>query len=296
MIDQLDHLLRHLLRSTIAELASDDQVRFQPPDQDWRSFVGTLSGIALNVYLVALAENTHLRSNEVARQYAGPQVFETRAPRRLDCQYLITAWSPVSVSSLFEPTVDEHALLYKTAAVLMNAEPFVPRRIYAPDPLPSGFPDAIADAELPSLVLLADAFPKMAEFWGTVEWRWKPGVYLTVTLPVLLDRQVAGPPVLTRAARTALLGGAAPAAELVQIGGQVLAGAPPAPVGGAWVRLESPAGAALRTASTDDQGRFTFAGLAAGPYTLRVRAAGFAEAARAIAIPSAPGGYDVQLS
>jgi len=299
VIDVLDQLLRQLFRSRIAELTSDDQVRFQPPDNDWRTYVGTLSGIALNVYLVTLAENTALRSNERERLAAGSQVLEVRAPRRLDCQYLITAWSPVSVSSPFEPTLDEHALLYKVTDALMDAEPLVARRIYAPGPLPPGFPDVIADAELPSLILAADAFSKTAEaeFWGSVEWRWKPGVYLTITLPVLLESLVAGPPVLTRIARTAEIGGAAGPETRIQIGGRVTAGAPPAPVAGAWVRLETLAGAALRTAAVDALGRFTFAGLAPGPYRLRVRAAGFAEATLAITIPAAAaGGYDVQLS
>jgi hypothetical protein len=293
MIDHLDLLLRHLFRTRIPELASDDQVRFQPPDQDWRNHVGTLAGIALNVYLVSLWENAALRSNAAEREVAAGQVLERRAPRRLDCMYLATAWSPVSVASLFEPTPDEHALLYKVAAVLMNAEPLVPRRIYDPDPLPAGFPAAIADAELPSVILLADAFPKMAEFWGTVDWRWKPGIYFTITLPVVLASQIAGPPVLTRLATYRTPGGAAE--TQVQIGGQVSAGSPAAAVAGAWVRLESPAGAARRTATTDADGHFTFAGLAPGPYTLRARAAGHPEASRAITVPSAPGGYDLHL-
>lgn len=293
MIDHLDRLLRHLFRARIPSLTSDDLVRFQPPDQDWRNHVGTLSSVALNVYLVSLWENASLRSNEVERQPGGGLVSEQRAARRIDCMYLATAWSPVSVNSLFEPTPDEHALLYQVASVLMNAEPLVARQIYDPDPLPAGFPDAIADVELPSVILLADAFPKLAEFWGTVDFRWKPGVYFTITLPVVLASQIAGPPVLTRLATYQAPGGATE--TRVEIGGVVTAGSPAAGVAGAWVRLESPAGAALRTAETDADGRFTFAGLSTGAYTLRARAAGFAEASRAIAIPSAPGGYDLHL-
>jgi hypothetical protein len=306
MIDALDNLLRHLFRSRIPSLLSDDQVRFQAPDNDWRSYVGTLTGIALNVYLVALTENTALRDNARERQYVGDQVLDTRAPRRLDCQYLLTAWSPIHVTSAFEPTLDEHALLYQVASTLVDAEPLVARRIYAPGPLPAGFPADIADVELPSLVLAADAFSKTAEaeFWGSVDSRWRPGIYLTVTLPVPYVAQGAGPAVLTRLSSLGTLSGttAGPAAApqvLTQIGGQVSTGVPPAPVtpvAGAWVRLESVAGAALRTVAADGLGRFTLAGLAPGSYILRVRAAGFAEAARPITIPAAPGGYDVQLS
>ena len=132
MIAHLDNMLRHLFMDRIADITAAEQVGFQPPDQDWRNHVGTLSGTALNVYLMALMENRKLHSNERQREYRDGAVYETRAPRRLDCHYLITAWSPVAPSVLIEPVLDEHALLYESAAVLTNAEPMVPRRIYAP--------------------------------------------------------------------------------------------------------------------------------------------------------------------
>jgi hypothetical protein len=43
MIDLLDNLMRQLLIEQIAELIDDTQVRFQPPDQDWRTFVSNLT-------------------------------------------------------------------------------------------------------------------------------------------------------------------------------------------------------------------------------------------------------------
>ena len=57
MIDHLDLLLRRLLRNRVAQLASDNQVRFQPPDRDWRRLVSTMTSNALNVYLVDLREH-----------------------------------------------------------------------------------------------------------------------------------------------------------------------------------------------------------------------------------------------
>jgi hypothetical protein len=297
VIDYLDNLLRHLFVSRVDEILTDPQVGFQPPDGDWRTHVSGLSGNALNVYLVGLAENLSLRSNERRRDFSGGLVRETPAPRRLDCQYLVTAWSPVAFSPLVEPSLDEHALLYKATAALMNAEPLVPRRVYDPDPLPPGFPAALADAELPTVVLPAEGFPKMAEFWGTVEGRWRPGLFFTVTLPVILDAQISGPMVTTRITEYRQLGGAVPGEVWIQIGGHVRSGAPAVPVDRAWVRLETnPGGLALQTAETGPDGRFTFAGLAAGPYTLRVRAEGFAEQTFPIAVPSPAGGYDVELS
>ncbi|HYL05006.1 MAG TPA: Pvc16 family protein [Thermoanaerobaculia bacterium] len=297
MIAHLDNLLRHLLVDRIGPpvITSEDQVGFQPPDQDWRNHVGTLSGMALNLYLVALTENRKLRSNERVREIANGAVGETPAPRRLDCHYLITAWSPATPSPLIEPTVDEHALLYQVTAVLTQAEPMVARRIYAPAPLPAGFPEAIADAELPSTLLTTEGLPQMSDFWSTFDWRWKPGVNLTVTLPVLYERRLAGPMVTTRITEYRQSGSPGTAEVWIQIGGRVATGAPAQPVPGAWVRLETPGGLALQTTTADGEGRFTFGGLAAGPYVLRVRAAGFAEAAPAIQVPSAAGGYDVEI-
>jgi hypothetical protein len=296
VIPHLDNLLRHLFVDRIAEILGDDQVGFQPPDQDWRTYVAGLSGIALNVYLVAVTENRKLRSNERIREYDGGGVHETPAPRRMDCHYLITAWSPVTPSQLVEPVLDEHGTLYQVAAVLTNAEPLVPRRVYAPSPLPGGFPAAIADAELPTVVLTTEGLPQMSDFWSTVDWRWKPAVHLTVTLPVLYERQLAGPMVTTRITEYRQSDGSATGEVWIQIGGRVLTGAPAAPVADAWVRLETdPGGLPLQTAETDADGRFTFAGLAAGPYRLRVRARGFAETTRNVQVPSAAGGYDVEI-
>jgi hypothetical protein len=296
MIDHLDNLLRHLFMRRIAELTNENQIRFQPPDQDWRTHVGTLHGNALNVYLLSLSENLKLRSNERLRDVQSGEVRETPAPRRLDCHYLITAWSPASVSPMIEPTVDEHALLYKVTATLANAEPLIPRRVYDPNPLPASFPAAIADAELPTLVMAPEVSPRMGEFWSTVDFRWKPGVHLVVTLPLLLEAQVTGPMVTTSITEYRQSGSAEPAEVWIRIGGTVVTGTPPKPVAGAWVRLETPGGTPLETVTAGDEGRFIFDALGAGPYTLRVRAAGFTEATKNIQVPSAAGGYDVELS
>ena len=71
MIDHLDNLLRQLFISEIDEITSEAQVRFQPPDEEWRTFVANLTvagrpANALNVYLVDLRENRKLRrANEI---------------------------------------------------------------------------------------------------------------------------------------------------------------------------------------------------------------------------------------
>ena len=52
MITHLDNVLRHLFPTQVTELTAEAQVRFQPPDTDWRTYVNGLQQMALNVYLV----------------------------------------------------------------------------------------------------------------------------------------------------------------------------------------------------------------------------------------------------
>ena len=300
MIDHLDNLLRHLLLKHVDGLTDEKQVRFQPPDGDWRDYVKNLAEIAVNFYLIDLRENRKLRSNERVRQFDNGVVSETPAPPRVDCHYLITAWSPTLVTPATEPTLDEHALLYGVISALMKAQPLSPRAIYDPDPLPATFPAIISDAELPSIVLPVEGFPKYAEFWGTMGsiHPWKPAAYLIVTLPVAMPTEVAGPMVTTRITEYRQRGKPETAEVWIQIGGHVLdtTGATPVPVAGAWVQLETPAGQPLQTATTNDLGRFTFNKLRPGPYVLRWRAGAFAEPApRPIEVPSPSGEYDLKF-
>lgn len=301
MVDHLDNLLRHLFITRVPSITNEDQVRFQPPDQEWRTVVSNL-GVrnALNVYLFEMRENRKLRTNERLRKIENGIATDTPAPRRVDCHYLITAWSPATITPAVEPTLDEHQLLYEVTSVLMQHESLVPRNVYAPDPLPGGFPDLIADAELPMTLLPVEGFPKYAEFWGTMGTihPWKPAVYLVVTLPVALRKEIAGPLVTTRITEYRQSGKAETAEIWIQIGGTVLdAGiSPPNPLTKAWVRIEEmPIGAPLQTTETDELGRFTFGRLRSGSYRLRYSATGFSEKVRTVDVPSPTGEYDLRF-
>lgn len=301
MIDHLDNLLRQLLISRIDEITDEAQVRFQPPDDAWRTYVANLTvagqpANALNVYLADVRENRILRSNERVRTFANGMVTDMPKPRQIDCHYLISAWSPATVTATVEPSIDEHALLYKAVGALMTSEPLVPRRVYAPAPLPAGFPAVIADAELPTQIVPPEGFPKIAEFWGTfgTVHPWRPMLYFLVTLPVILTEEIAGPMVTTRITEYRQSGSAAPGEVFVQIGGTVTAAGQP--VAGVWVRIEDTLGATLGIANTTEDGRFTLGGLRPGTFVLRVRAIGFTEVTRTVQVPSASGNYDFQLS
>jgi uncharacterized protein DUF4255/carboxypeptidase family protein len=300
MIDVFDNLLRHLFLSRIDEIKDESQVRFQPPDDDWRSYVKNLNVAgkpvnALNVYLADLRENRILRSNERVRDIQNFTVSDRPRPRRIDLHYLITAWSPATAGAHVEPTLDEQALLYKVVGALMNAEPLVATDVYAPSPLPAGFPPEIADVELPTMILPVEGFPKIAEFWGTfgTVHPWKPVVYFVATLPVVLHQELLGPMVTTRVIEYRQQGSALPGEIDIEIGGTVTAAGNA--VAGAWVRLEDVAANPISITTASEIGRFLFGGLRPGTYVLRVRAQGFTETTRTVDVPSANGNYDVQL-
>src|SRR5579863_6383565 len=140
MINTLDNILADLIQSRVTALAGLMQVGFEPPNQDWRNAVLAAGEERLNVYLFDLRENLKLRSNERTRaQAANGWYTETPDPPRLNCMYLLTAWSPAAVQAGVDPTRDEHQLLYAVAEVLLRHRSLVVADVYqAGIPIPSG--------------------------------------------------------------------------------------------------------------------------------------------------------------
>src|SRR4051794_20854927 len=110
MIDHLNNLIRHVLMDGVADVTSDTQVRFQPPDDDWKNYVTNLTvngnpANAVNVYLVDVRSNLKLRTNETTRRVEFGVAFDDPPPARIDCHYLLTAWSPTAVTTGTEPAI-----------------------------------------------------------------------------------------------------------------------------------------------------------------------------------------------
>lgn len=305
MIRLLDDLLRHYLKQ-VPELLSpslpqpeNEQIGFQPPDDQWRNQVVTNTHNAYNVYLVELRENRKLRTNESIRTFENGVAWKEPAPMRLDCHYLITAWSPAQPTAQVSPTLDEHRLLYAATAILLDNDPFDPSEAYKNDPLTlAQWPQRFQNHKFPISLLPAEGFPKLSEFWQSMGQgaRWKPCIYLVVTLPVALIQTLEGSPVTTR---TIDYGGSD---VFIQIGGYVFDATQP-PIEGkpvtasnAWVGLEASTGELLQASQTNTQGQFTFSNLAMGTYQLRVRYPGLAEVVHSIDVPSPEGKYNVQLT
>ncbi len=309
MIDHLDTLLFRLFRWQIDALSADGQVRFQPPDGDWRTAVAGITNAAgdpapaLNVYLFDLRENRRLRSNERVRSTLRDDAYETAPATRVDCHYLISAWSPTQPAPATNPTMEEHALLGEAARVLSRFNPLDPAQLCAATRagLPAiAVPTALVDEQLPLTMMPVEGFAKLGEFWGTMGQThpWRPCVYSVITV-ALKESPERAAPLVTSAFVETLTREVSGSGELfLHIGGTLRDSAAAAAVAvpGASVELLTPAGVKRQSVLTDAQGRFVFIQVAPGDYLLRASAVGLGIFTTApLAIPSPGGGYDIHF-
>jgi hypothetical protein len=307
VIDPLDGMLRDLIQSRIPGLAGATQIGFAPPNADWKAAVASAGEERLNLYLYDLRENLPLRSNELRRVTKnGLTTIDMPSPR-LDCTYLVTAWSPVAVTPLLEPAREEHRLLYRALAILMRTRPLVAQEVYAV-PAPSGMTFAtfetsfrpLTEQPLPVTIALPDSVKEPAEFWTTMKVDQRPAIHLTVTIPVVLDEPEALYPIvstITGVYKTVAIPGVPD--TVVTVGGTLLT-AGNLPIAGAWVEIvgkNPPAITGRRERTlTDADGRFAFMGIAAGEYDLNAVAPGVgAKFGQTFHVPVAGGHFELVL-
>jgi len=306
MIDRLDEVLRDLIQSRVTALAGQTQVGFEPPTEDWRLAVLGAGEQRVNFYLYDLRENMQLRSNARTREMQQGWYVERPAPPRLDCHYVVTAWSPVTFTPAVEPAIDEHAVLYDVLEVLMRHRPLSAKEVYKLGvTIPSGqtlasVPEPLR-SDLPLDVVQVDGIRNLGDFWNTMKLPWKPALHLTVTIPVvLLEPDIESPAVTTLTGDYRQAQSAVKAEVLLTVGGRVLAGTPGEAVRGAWVQivgLNPPAVQVVnRRLITGTDGRFLFSRLRQGRYRIRAIAAGIGDVPREVDVPSETGEYDVQFS
>ena len=131
MLDPVNEILRDLVQSRVPAISGPTQVGFEPPDDQWKSTMQGAQEDRLNIYLYQIRENLKLRTNEREVTLKEGWLSQSRAPERLDCHYLITAWSPMVFSPpAAEPTRDEHRLLYSVVRVLMRSRPLAAVEVY----------------------------------------------------------------------------------------------------------------------------------------------------------------------
>lgn len=188
MIDDLDRSIEELLKRELSpRLMEQVAVTFATPNDQFPPASVTLP--AVDLFLYDVRENRDLRSTEwrVERQPAGG-VAQTPPPVRIDCSYLVTAWSSESSNT---PAQDEHRLLGEVMRVLL-------RHATLPDAVLQGSLRT-QELPLPTSTLQPGYLQNLAEFWQALGGRPRAALNYTVTLAVQVAEPVElGPPVTER--------------------------------------------------------------------------------------------------
>jgi hypothetical protein len=177
MLHLLDETLETFLRAVVPLPARDVDVAFEAPDGEWSAALSSRPTVDMYLW--------DIRPNLAEHDYGEMIVEETDGRRfrrdplpRVDCRYLVTAWT--------SEVRDEHSLLGDVLAALLL------HPVIDAEHLQGVFASV---RPLPSLRLRAGDGSENSDFWSALGGQLKPGLDLVVT--VTLDaamRATAGPP------------------------------------------------------------------------------------------------------
>ena len=277
MFSDLDSTLLALISAAPSTLVQLDQaeVLFDTPEKDFPNNHGSV----LSLFLHEVRENRDLRDPVPSYLNVGNLQVRRRAPIRVDCAYLVTAWATAP-----DKVKTEHQLLAQAFAWLSRF-PVVPQDYLAGSLVGQAFAP-------PSAVTQWDNARNLGEFWSALGFPPRPYFNLIVTVAMDLGQAVEDAIVTTIASQYHAEDPASTEERLI-VGGTVR-DHNQQPVPDAWVRLE-PRG---DTTVTNALGRFVFDHAPRGAgHTLRARATGFVnEALRTnLRVPSPSGEYDLNF-
>jgi hypothetical protein len=177
MLHLLDESLEAFLRATVPLGKREVDVSFAAPDRDWAARV---SRPTVNLYLWDVRRNLDQRDAgmEVVPGENGRALRRPPLPR-VDCRYLVTAWTT--------EVQDEHSLLGHTLAALLLHSTLEERYL-------SG---SFAQVRpLPTIEVAGTDGRDNSDFWSALGGQLKPGLDVVVTATVDAALLVAaGPPV-----------------------------------------------------------------------------------------------------
>ena len=176
MIRDLDKTIAELLiRELPPALVDQVAISFAAPDTEFPP-----SGVtppAIDLFLYDIRENLDLRSSEWITDRSGNGASSRlRSPTRIDCSYLITAWSSEGPSTR---AMAEHHLLSEVIKVLV-------RHPSLPEVLLQGSLRG-QDPPLPAATLQPGRLQSVAEYWQALGGRPKAALNYTVTIGVPQD-------------------------------------------------------------------------------------------------------------
>src|SRR5215212_11276790 len=177
MLHLLDETLEAFLRTVVPLPARDVDIAFEAPDGEWSAALS--SKPTVDLYLWDVRPNLVDRDGgEVIVEEADGRRYRRDPLPRVDCRYLVTAWT--------SEVRDEHSLLGDVLAALL-LHPLIEA-----EHLQGVFASV---RPLPSLRLRSGDGSENSDFWSALGGQLKPGLDLVVT--VTLDaalRATAGPP------------------------------------------------------------------------------------------------------
>src|SRR5215217_5015471 len=177
MLHLLDESLEAYLRASVPLSPRSVDIVFDAPDGDWAAGV---SRPTVNLYLWDVRPNLQERQwgEELIPQPNGTR-FRRDALPRVDCRYLVTAWT--------SEVRDEHSLLGDVlTALLLNP-------VIQAEHLQGVFSSV---RPLPTLRMRSGDGTENSDFWSALGGQLKPGLDLVVTVTVDAALFIeAGPPV-----------------------------------------------------------------------------------------------------
>jgi len=256
MFDDLDASLAAVLDDPAAPAhVRTADVSFAVPDKAY-----TPGQATLNLFLHEVQENRALRDDTPVLERVAQGYVSRRPPVRVDCTYLVTAWS-TKTGGL--QSAEEHQILGLTLQWLCRFPVLDTGHLQGVlQTPPQPFPVAVTVAQ-------RREGQSMGEFWTALGIAPRPAFSLTVTLAMVPFPETRTDPEVTA---VQLRGGLVSDPVLR---GRVLDGALDA-VPAATVQLVE----AGRSVVVDDLGGFSFADVPFGAYTLSVQTAGHPDTTR----------------
>lgn len=177
MFDDLDKTLEQLLKRELTpSLAEHLAITFVAPDSEFPPSSVPLP--AIDLFLYDIRENMDLRNSEwfIERSTDG-LTTRRRAPVRVNCSYLITAWpNPASPN----PAQDEHAVLGEVMKIMLRY-PIIPE-VLLQGSLKGQEPP------LPAITIHPGELQGWGDFWQAIGAKPKAALNYRVTIGVPVDR------------------------------------------------------------------------------------------------------------
>src|SRR5262249_27540846 len=289
MFHTLDTTLKAILDDTSTPaLVRNADVAFDRPSDTYNPDKTTI-----NLFLYDVRENTELRSNEPVMERQNGLATTRRPPLHVNCSYLVTAWIESGVTGE-EAVLEQHELLGEVMRVF-SRWPSIP--LPTPNEKGKEFLQGELKTSLYPICLVTgqtDLVRPPSEFWSALGGKLRASFTLTATLA--MDQQMeplTAFEVSTKKIVIKEINKSGITETVFQIGGTVRDATTHEPIKEVELTLVE---SGVQTKSNAD-GHFSFAGLAAGNYSLRAVKQGYQTKTKPTQVSGAsPTAFDIDLS